>query len=63
MCRETSIVCVTAKIVCNRAITVSKCDFAVYHDLLAFHEAKSFTIMLIQPLHLSLATLYCIGKE
>ena len=39
MCRETSIVCVKAYIVCNRAITVSKCDFPVYHVLLAFHEA------------------------
>ena len=40
MRRETSIVCVNAKIACKRAITVSKCDFAVYHILLAFHEAN-----------------------
>ena len=44
---ETSNVCVKVKIVCNRAITVSRCDFAVYHILLAFHEANVLKIVLI----------------
>ena len=39
MRRETSILCAHANILCNRAITVSKCEFPVYNVALAFHEA------------------------
>ena len=39
MRREASILCAHANILCNRAITVSKCEFPVYHVALAYHEA------------------------
>ena len=46
MRREASILGARANIVCNRKITVSKCDFPVYHVALGFHEATVLNKML-----------------
>ena len=55
MRRDTSILCAHTNIVINHAITVSKCDFPVYHFGLAFHEAAFLEKLLKHSTNILLA--------
>ena len=55
MRRDTSILCAHTNIVVNHAITVSKCDFPVYHVALAFHEATALKKLLKHSTNILLA--------